>query len=502
MLDPRHVRRRRAGAGLPALAPLDHDQETRRRGATSRQHGADGKTDGGEGRQHHRRAAEDALRKEEPFRNGLLRKGVVAAQRAREDDLTEAAPIDAEGAGDAVRGVGAHERIVERIFGKRRLVEPDQKRPHGACQRGPPNRAEAKGAPAAWGRETSACDTRRRSTKAPTVASAATKSAQERERARGMRVRARATARPAGSKGTQTMALSFEASPNKSAAATPNGIAQKGSPSAASASSAPSPPSTSAVPTTPDTASVSTAHPTKMPPASQARPRRFVTWKTRHTSKRAVGGVEDDVAPVKDPRIKRKRRRAVRQARRRVVQAAQAGGDASPEDVRQGPVAADAPLRRQPPEVAMDDVDEAEALAVHVRVGQKGLLLVENEIGREAPREEQRRKARGPVPWPPKTSDRFPGNTARMRDRMLMRSDSRGTPNSRSGGRSMSPDRSITRSVLLPNLDLTSSPPTSLSEGTSASVYNGSPVRQSPASNTASVLAIPDHDQPFRPYGH
>ena len=77
------------------------------------------------GEDHHRRAP-DALRGDEPSGHGLLRERVVAAQGLREDHLPEPAQVDAERAGHAVGRVGLGERVVERVLGERRLVEPDQ----------------------------------------------------------------------------------------------------------------------------------------------------------------------------------------------------------------------------------------------------------------------------------------------------------------------------------------------------------------------------------------
>ncbi len=66
------------------------------------------------------RGAEDALGEDEPVGDGLLGKGVVAGERAREDELDEAAEVDAQRAGDAVGLVGVDERVVERVLGQRR----------------------------------------------------------------------------------------------------------------------------------------------------------------------------------------------------------------------------------------------------------------------------------------------------------------------------------------------------------------------------------------------
>ena len=108
------------------------------------------------------RGAGHALGEHQPIGDRLLRVRVVARERAGEDELPEAAEVDAQRAGDAVRLVGVDERVVERIPGQRRLVEPDQEVVAQACRGAARRRRARRAAPWAAARGTSACAARRR----------------------------------------------------------------------------------------------------------------------------------------------------------------------------------------------------------------------------------------------------------------------------------------------------------------------------------------------------
>ena len=88
-----------------------------------------------EGKDHGRRP-QDALGEDEAVGNRLLRCRVVPRERAREDDLRQAARIDAQRPRDALRGRRVDEGVVQRIVRQHRLRVPAERRREGAPGQG------------------------------------------------------------------------------------------------------------------------------------------------------------------------------------------------------------------------------------------------------------------------------------------------------------------------------------------------------------------------------